>query len=316
MKLNYYKQLLFFRIIMILFTISLLLILSLGYTFSQEVHITKTETMELTTSYSNIICYGQPTKIQSSVNGGREPYIYTYFKLNGYNNDTIYSGYDNSVNIFDGYYRVRVTDSNGKTIETKVEGKTWSWLRVFDYTTPMKPIFEITQPNREDSHNGKIIITDIKNGVSPYTYYWGGIEDYDNEIKRLSIGYYPLTITDSRGCVFNDTIILKKYKKSITKVNKSLLENDTITISEENIELGQSYPNPIINPSKIEYLIPKNTKGIIDFMDVNGKILYSFVLDPNNYYISIYRDNFDYGVYYYSLYVEGKLFETKQLVVF
>ena len=75
---------------MILFTISLLLILSLGYTFSQEVHITKTETMELTTSYSNIICYGQPTKIQSSVNGGREPYIYTYFKLNGYNNDTIY----------------------------------------------------------------------------------------------------------------------------------------------------------------------------------------------------------------------------------
>lgn len=314
--LNDYKQLLVFKTLVKSMLIILTILFCVGYAFSQDTtHTTNNGNMVLTTSWDHIKCYKGETEIVSNVSGGQKPFIYTYLTLNGFNNDTLYSGPSNTVIVKEGFYRVRVTDGNGKTVETKVEGATWSWLHIIDGNKQMLPNYEITKPSNKNSNNGKIEILSVQNGESPYNYLWfnGSTE---NHVKRLVVGSYTVQIIDNNNCIYKDTIILNSYRNSITKVNKVLLEDDTVVIKEQDIQLGQSYPNPIVNPSKIEYLVPMGSDSRINIYDMNGYVIYSFKLNPQTYFIEVYRDMFPVGEFVYTLFVDGVSMETKKFVVF
>lgn len=284
--------------------------------FSQENKLeSENDFMKLTTIWKEIICKDGKSEINSFVEGGVEPYVFTYFKLNGFSNDTIQSDYKSKINVGPGYYRVRVTDAKGKTIETKIENKKWSWIEIIDTNKYLKPIYDITYPSNKNSNNGKIHILEVENAKLPVTYKCND-EFVNSRIKKLEAGNYNITIIDSNNCKITDTIKLKNYKKSITKVNKALVLDSTI--NEKDTVLGLIYPNPPnnINPSKIEYIVPKNTLSKIIIYNSNGFLVASFDLNPDDYYIEIYNRDLTVGQYYYVLYVENIFVDRKSFIIF
>ena len=105
-------------------------------------------------------------------------------------------------------------------------------------------------------------------------------------------------------------------KKRIDKIEQLLLVNSK-TIKLSNAALGQSVPNPNSNSTKITYNIPgdaANAQLTID--DMAGKKIKEIQLSNNdNGVLNIDTSKLRAGTYSYSLFVDGKLIETKQMIV-
>ncbi len=82
--------------------------------------------------------------------------------------------------------------------------------------------------------------------------------------------------------------------------------------------LGQNVPNPFINSTIIHYTIPKSrntgTSAKIIITDKNGKVLKEArVVGSGKGSINVDAATLSSGTYQYSLYIDGKLIDTKQM---
>ena len=260
--------------------------------------------MCLETEYSEIVCKDGKSTITSKVTGGQEPYTYVYLTVKDTVLDTLAVTLDNSFDVYPGLHRVRITDSEGHTIETKIKNQTYSWIYIQDSSIQMEVISDITYPKNKKS-NGKIKIEKVKNGKEKFTYVWSNGEIKD-EIKRLKVGDYSVVITDGRGCTVTENYTLSKFKKSLTNVDRSIVE-DSVENSDQ-IFLGLNYPNPAENPTKIQYVVPSNSKSYLHFVNESGDVKIK-KLDSNESIINIDPTEFRNGKYYYYLYVDGRIIE-------
>jgi photosystem II stability/assembly factor-like uncharacterized protein len=99
------------------------------------------------------------------------------------------------------------------------------------------------------------------------------------------------------------------------------------SIVSENFKLYQNYPNPFNQITNIKYQItksgnrnPKTEKGFVAIKayDLLGKEVLSLIngkQTPGIYEVSFDCGNLSTGVYFYSLLVDGKLIDTKKLVL-
>jgi len=261
--------------------------------------------MCLETEYSKIVCKDGKSTITNKVTGGQEPYTYVYLTVKDTVLDTLAVTIDNSFDVYPGLHRVRITDSEGHTIETKIKNQTYSWISIQDSSIQMEVISDITYPKNKKS-NGKIKIEKVKNGKEKFTYVWSNGEIKD-EIKRLKVGDYSVVITDGRGCTVTENYTLSKFKKSLTNVDRSIVE-DSVENSDQ-IFLGLNYPNPAENPTKIQYVVPSNSKSYLHFVNESGDVKIK-KLDSNESIINIDPTEFRNGKYYYYLYVDGRIIEN------
>ncbi len=58
-------------------------------------------------------------------------------------------------------------------------------------------------------NDGAIGLTDRRGGTPPYSVQWGNSYNTDT-IKNLQAGFYSVTLTDAKGCVFSDSITLQQ----------------------------------------------------------------------------------------------------------
>ena len=139
----------------------------------------------------------QKGNIDISVNG-KPPFDFNW--SNGAQSEDLF-------NVFNGTYQVTVTDNFGcKAIypDIVLSGSGDPFFVYLDVLSPVKC---------PGDQNGKLIVQ-IDGGTPPFQYNWSIGKEYDLEaqidsITGLPAGLYIVTITDNKGCVVSDTVLMQ-----------------------------------------------------------------------------------------------------------
>ncbi|MBK8627963.1 MAG: SprB repeat-containing protein [Saprospiraceae bacterium] len=110
-----------------------------------------------------------------------------------------------------GIYKVTITDVNGCTASDSI------WIE----NKPFRAWANVYIPSCHGLNDGSISLSAL-DGVFPYRYKWGNGGTVST-IDNLSAGSYSYTITDSRGCQIDDTIIIDEPDSLVIFQKKSNL---------------------------------------------------------------------------------------------
>ncbi|HEX5002977.1 MAG TPA: gliding motility-associated C-terminal domain-containing protein, partial [Bacteroidia bacterium] len=137
----------------------------------------------------NVSCYaGSNGSLSLTVTGGTLPYTYLW------NTGSTTSAISN---LPAGMYTLTVTDANGCNA---IIAQT-----VTQPNAPLNAPLVVTQNVSCFSGNDGSILANAIGGTSPYTYLWNTGAS-GNSISNLTSGIYTVTVTDTLGCVFTDSI--------------------------------------------------------------------------------------------------------------
>ncbi len=83
--------------------------------------------------------------------------------------------------------------------------------------------------------------------------------------------------------------------------------------------LSQNYPNPFNPSTKIQFSVPKQAEISINLSDITGRII-SSIVQPKQFAAGVYEADFDgsnlaTGLYFYSLYADGLIIDTKKMIL-
>jgi len=185
---------------------------------------------------------------------------------------------------------------------------------------------------------------DIIRQLEGKTYYWkieefkdktfSGSRQYGFIAQELEKVIPEVVATDANGykSVNYDMVIpilvqaIKEQQKTIDNL-QSRITNTEIKISTANsinqinsdnngLSLEQNIPNPFSHETVINYSLPQQIKNAsLIVYDLSGKQLISFPLDLNGKSISINSDKLAAGIYIYSVMADGKIMDSKRMVV-
>ncbi|MEM9847046.1 MAG: tail fiber domain-containing protein, partial [Bacteroidota bacterium] len=135
------------------------------------------------------------------------------------------------------------------------------------------------------------------------------------------------TLTEQQNELASKTTELEDLKAEITAIKammQQLLYHDRVQLipdssqpSEDIPSLQQNTPNPFKGVTTITYYVPKNTsQAFLQITDANGKVLERFeVAESGHGTLEIDATRMQNGQYFYSLILDGKLFESKQMLL-
>ncbi|MBI5218087.1 MAG: tetratricopeptide repeat protein, partial [Bacteroidia bacterium] len=86
-------------------------------------------------------------------------------------------------------------------------------------------------------------------------------------------------------------------------------------VDEENIFLGDNYPNPFNHKTVIPYYLPEGFIAVLQINDVHGRILSEYSLKTGKNLLEIDTEEWAVGVYYYSLISNGETLENKKMIL-
>jgi len=152
-----------------------------GCSKSAIVCITQPAAISISTTTTNVSCFGGNNGAASAVVSGGTP-AYTYLWSTGGNTSAI-SGLSN------GTYTLTVTDSKSCTSTKTV---------TICQPTALSISISSTDVSCNGGNNGSASAT-VSGGTAPYTYSWDNSNNTANN-NNLSAGTYTLTVTDSKGC--------------------------------------------------------------------------------------------------------------------
>jgi hypothetical protein len=105
--------------------------------------------------------------------------------------------------------------------------------------------------------------------------------------------------------------VIQWYWLTFTPAIRAVMGSCDVNVAEmeeKGFQLGQNYPNPYNNDTRIDYSLENG--GVVSFqvVDVTGKVVYDRQMGnqaAGDYTMSIDGANFSAGLYYYSLTVDG-----------
>lgn len=109
--------------------------------------------------------------------------------------------------------------------------------------------------------------------------------------------------------------ILNYWKVAINYFDPIAVTKNTIPVG---YSLSQNYPNPFNPATKIEFSILKESEVRIVVYDVLGRQVRTLINDKlksGNYTTSLNGNGLSSGLYFYSMYVSGLLFDTKKMIL-
>ena len=137
---------------------------------------------------------------------------------------------------------------------------------------------------------------------------------YRSLLTSQQVPVIPQTVTkkasngDANNSIVATSSEARAAEETLQSVEK-LFSNDKITIS--NI-----YPNPANEIAMVDYVISPNvTEAKLVFYNVLGSPVNNYVLDKTERKMSIRTSEYDNGIYFYQLYVDGKTLATKKLLI-
>lgn len=159
--------------------------------------------------------------------------------------------------------------------------------------------------------NSKGNVLTTKEILNPYS----GFNIFTNFLRIdnsdfLFTGYYQKDYEGSKMDFYAIRTDSNLYFKPVGIVNQNTTLNNFI--------LYQNYPNPFNPSTKISYSLKKSSSIELKLFDINGrmiKIIQSGFKPSGSYEINFSSDGLSSGVYFFSLYSEGILMDTKKAVI-
>ena len=181
-----------------------------GCTTTQNVVITEPQALSINyLGQQNVTCFGgNDGALNINVSGGNAPYTYNW-------NNNSFPNSPNLNNVPAGSYLLIVTDANGCNASTQ-----------FNIAEPNELSANIISSNNAtcNGYNDGSIQTSTFGGTPPYNFQWNPTLNTQPNINNIGVGYYLLTVTDSKGCI--DTIGASISEP--TPVSTVALGDDTI----------------------------------------------------------------------------------------
>lgn len=233
--------------------------------------------LSISASVSNVTCAGgNDGVIDLSVNGGTPQYFYDW--SNG--PDT-----EDDFNLTVGTYTVVVSDANGCSVTMS-----------YTVSEPAIPVIvNGTVTNVTGTNNGAIDLT-VNGGIGAYTFLWSNGATTE-DITGLAPGVYSVVVTDGNGCAASSTFVVI-----------STVGVDDINAISEQISV---YPNPA-NDYVVVSVTGFNIEKV-EVYDVLGQLAYT--AEPKSSNIEINTTEFNQGVYFVKIHVDGKLITKKIKVI-
>jgi hypothetical protein len=245
---------------------------------------------------------------------------------------TSIGGYAAWTNFSDGRYK--------KNIKENIPGLAFiKLLRPITYNIDVTAIDAVTRPDKRNSmtqaelaaqkQKEQIIYTgfvaqEVEASAKRLGFEFSGVKTPQNDKDFYGLRYAEFVVplvkavqeisgtNDSLKAVINDlTTQLANVQEQLKKFNAALIAGEFPL-------LKQNLPNPFDKSSVIAYNLPSNThKAILTITDAQGKVLKNVALNnskgPGQAIIN--AGTLSSGVYYYSLIVNGKLIDTKSMVL-
>lgn len=168
-----------------------------------------------------------------------------------------------------------------------------------------------------------LIAQEVELAAKKSGYNFSGVHAPESSFDNYSISYEKLVVPLIKATqeLSAENEILKSendvLKTRIDKIEQILSINSKPSVNLSNASLNQSVPNPNSNSTRITYNIPgdiANAQLIIS--DMGGKEIKQIQLNNNdNGVLNIDTSKLSTGTYSYSLFVDGKLIETKKMIV-
>jgi len=111
---------------------------------------------------------------------------------------------------------------------------------------------------------------------------------------------------------------LQKQINALTEaVNRLLGNTANKSIAVTDASLGQNYPNPFNQSTTVRYSLPQNSQSArIVLTDMSGKVFKQIPISGTGEgNVKIEAESLPAGVYFYSLYVDNTLIDTKKMVL-
>ncbi|CAN5388224.1 hypothetical protein BH10BAC2_BH10BAC2_44430 [soil metagenome] len=101
-----------------------------------------------------------------------------------------------------------------------------------------------------------------------------------------------------------------------TNTAPSVTEVNAINVKLSTTSLEQNTPNPLRNNTSIRYNIPADAKNAsLLITDINGKSIKQLIVKGGSGVINIDASSLNAGTYNYTLVIDGRIIETKRMVV-
>lgn len=252
----------------------------------------------------------------------------------GTNVITSIGGYVNWSNISDG--RVK------KNIKANVPGLSFiNKLLPVTYNLNLDAADKITGNKKDNTGNDTeakdrsakeaviysgFIAQDVEKTAKELKYNFSGVDAAKNESDLYGLRYaefvVPLVKAVQELSEENDAL-----KTQLDEVKKLLLQLTAQSANDNNTQnavatlnaarLEQNVPNPFSNSSLIKYSLPEKTvQAALKITGTKGETIKIISLNAKgNGSISLSNEGLAAGVYYYSLIADGKLIDTKKMVI-
>jgi len=157
-----------------------------------------------------------------------------------------------------GNYTITVTDIFGC-----VDSSSLIITEPFPITAP--PL--TSTPDTNNTGLGTATISSVNGGTPPYTYNWLPSGGTGSTAIGLTAGTYTVTVSDSNGCSYVDTV-------NVSNVN-------IISIFEINSDMKfDIYPNPNKGQFIVEITNAKNKDYLIEVRNIISQIVYAEQIYP------------------------------------
>jgi len=234
-------------------------------------------------------------------------------------------GFANFTNISD----VRVK----KNIKENVPGLVFiNKLKPITYNLDLDAADKITQPPAKKDKDGKLIAPsqlEINARIAKQQVLYSGFaaQDVEKAAKELNYDFSGVDAAknskDLYGLRYSDFVVplvkaVQELSQKVEKLEAALASSQSsknVTMSDASLE--QNIPNPFTHSTKINFGLPqKYSSAKIIITDKSGKTLKEVnVSGVGKNSLNIDVSNLSSGAYQYSLYVNGKLMSTKQMVL-
>jgi gliding motility-associated-like protein len=135
-------------------------------------------------------------------------------------------------NLVAGRYNVIIVDKNNCSARD---------LAILTEPDPITMEFSKNHPYCPESPDGEITVT-ANGGVADYTYLWTNGET-TSTIVELTMGYYPVTVTDMNGCTAIDSTELQAINAHCLTIPNAISPNDDAINDVWNLGFTQIYPD-------------------------------------------------------------------------
>jgi hypothetical protein len=177
--------------------------------------------------------------------------------------------------------------SNGPRLYYKVNGGA---LNVLNYNYNNLDTFRFTIPGQ--------------NGGSSVSYYIAAQDSLGNFASTLPAGGRGV---NPPGTIAPDTLFTYSVIVGVASNHEPV-----------KYSLEQNYPNPFNPYTNISFMLAKNSMVRIVVYDILGRVVVEMLnnrFEQGNHSIRFDARDLSSGVYYYSMYLNGTLFDTKKMIL-